>query len=475
MVIGWLADNLGLTPDQPTEGDLSGTLRGPGRAVNAANTFIPVYGTEGPNEGFNRNAVQQGMMGSAGRSAPQIGGGGFDMSGGGMSFGQAMGTASALSGMASGGPPSLSQLLQMQRGAQAGQGLRVREGLSMGTMMRGSGTGYNTGIAGGLGTQQAAGNPNAQQNQARNMAGEVRGAQEQLLGDLQKQAAGEGPSLAQFEADRMRDANLNQSLALAASQPGVSAGLALRQAQQQAGAGGIAAAQQATAGRMQEQLNAQGQLGALAGQIRAGDMQTRGQDLQFRGQDIGLAQSNQQANLQQQALNDAMSRYYTSQSIGMDQADFQRQLAARQLDLQNQQAYNNALAGLAGANMQGQAAGTGALLGGLGTLGGAGILALSDERAKENIKQSDSEEISDFLRSIRAVNYDYVGDDMPKSQVGVLAQDIEQTPVGASMVVDTPGGKMLNVGSGLGVALNALSQINERLERLENKGKRGGR
>ena len=51
--------------------------------------------------------------------------------------------------------------------------------------------------------------------------------------------------------------------------------------------------------------------------------------------------------------------------------------------------------------------------------------------------------------------------------VGVMAQDLEKTPMGASFVKDTPRGKQVDYGHGLAAILASQANIHDRLRQLE--------
>ena len=51
--------------------------------------------------------------------------------------------------------------------------------------------------------------------------------------------------------------------------------------------------------------------------------------------------------------------------------------------------------------------------------------------------------------------------------VGVMAQDLEKSPMGASFVKDTPAGKQVDYGHGLAAILASQANIHDRLRTLE--------
>ncbi len=108
------------------------------------------------------------------------------------------------------------------------------------------------------------------------------------------------------------------------------------------------------------------------------------------------------------------------------------------------------------------------------TIGGifqsAGTIALlaSDKILKENIVPSDSE-ILDFLEKLKPKKYTYKDEKYGKGdQYGFLAQDLEKHPVGKSMVVNTPEGKMVDYSRAIAVILAAESLLSKRIKDLED-------
>jgi hypothetical protein len=94
----------------------------------------------------------------------------------------------------------------------------------------------------------------------------------------------------------------------------------------------------------------------------------------------------------------------------------------------------------------------------------------SDIRAKTNISPG-SGEVESFLDALNAYTYEYKDPDAPGSDAGmftgVMAQDLEKTPMGASFVQDTPNGKQVDYGHGLAAILASQANIHDRLKQLE--------
>lgn len=59
-----------------------------------------------------------------------------------------------------------------------------------------------------------------------------------------------------------------------------------------------------------------------------------------------------------------------------------------------------------------------------------------------------------------------IGHDPQQQQYGVMAQDLEKTPMGASVVRDTPMGKVIDVPKATGVQFAALSDLQDQINRL---------
>lgn len=108
---------------------------------------------------------------------------------------------------------------------------------------------------------------------------------------------------------------------------------------------------------------------------------------------------------------------------------------------------------------------TGGVIGAAGQAA-SGALAKSDEREKENIEDVD---LDDFMGSLKPKSFEYKEPDSPGATdgttVGVMAQDVEKTPVGRTMVKETKDGKMLDMQKGFSVVLAALAALHDKLEK----------
>jgi hypothetical protein len=170
---------------------------------------------------------------------------------------------------------------------------------------------------------------------------EFRTGQQQLIAQLQAQAAGRGPSLAGMQAFAAADRGMAQQQSLAAGAAPGNEALAARQAMQNSAGINSNLAQTSAQARLAEQMAAQQQLGGVLGQARGMDINNE----QFNAAATNNRNLNQAGlTMQQRQMND------------------QREQFMRQLELQN-----------AGAQMSGQTPNT------IGTQfmsGGANALAM---------------------------------------------------------------------------------------------------
>lgn len=156
----------------------------------------------------------------------------------------------------------------------------------------------NRQLQAGIGGAQ--GRPGAQIGQYERSAGgqEFRTGQQQLISQLQAQAAGRGPSLAGMQAQQAADQGMAQQLSMAAGAgPGNEAIMARQAMQNNAGItqGNAMTAAQA---RMAEQMGARQQLAGVLGQARGMDINNE----QFNAGNYNQRQYGQ-AQLNQQNLN----------------------------------------------------------------------------------------------------------------------------------------------------------------------------
>lgn len=109
----------------------------------------------------------------------------------------------------------------------------------------------------------------------------------------------------------------------------------------------------------------------------------------------------------------------------------------------------------------------------LGAVGGvAGLASLSDRRAKKNIADGE-EEADELVKALRAKTWEYRDPKQPGAGpgrfLGDMAQNIEKTRVGKTIVRDTPRGKMIDGGRLAAALAAAMPGIDKRISKLERK------
>lgn len=287
---------------------------------------------------------------------------------------------------------------------------------------------------------------------------------QQLIRDLQAQARGEGPSLAQAQLQAAQDRNLAQQLAAAATQRGGNVALSQRQLAQQAAQTGQQTAQQAAQARIQEAMQARQELGQQLSQE---------QELSDRliTQYTQLGFSARQA--EQQAKAD-LERLRVQQALGAAGIEQTERASFRQFQTQQE----DRLAGFLAPGIDMLTGGGGGGAGGGGGGGGAGGMAamgsslFSDKDLKKDIKKSDAD-VQEFLDKIKSYSFKYKDKEMQgeskDSNYGVLAQDLEKSKAGKSIVQKTPKGRAIDTVKGYGLVLAAQSNLNERLKKLEKR------
>lgn len=99
----------------------------------------------------------------------------------------------------------------------------------------------------------------------------------------------------------------------------------------------------------------------------------------------------------------------------------------------------------------------------------SGGSAMSDERVKTGVKGGDAK-LSGFLEALSAEQYHYKD---PKHGEGVhvspMAQDLEKTELGKSLVEETPEGKRVNYGKAGGLFLATAAMHQDRINAIEKK------
>jgi len=293
-----------------------------------------------------------------------------------------------------------------------------------------------------------------------------RDAQLRQLGQLQGIASGQQQGAGELATQRqMANANAAQQ-SMARMARGGNAALAYRNAANNTAANGISAAGLGQQAALQDQMNAQGLLSQVGAAGRQGDFAT-----------------NQLNSSNYLALLNGMN--------SMDAAQLGGANAANIANASNQNAFRGSLlsAGGQAAGMLGQRSGQGqqpqlqtpGWSGGAGGGGGGDNLmrpdgTVSDERAKTAVADArgDIDRMLDGLATSRGpvsfVYRDPAAAEAAGGRVtGVMAQDLERSPAGKSMVADTPAGKVVDAKKAAMVALAASARLHERLKQLEDE------
>ncbi len=102
------------------------------------------------------------------------------------------------------------------------------------------------------------------------------------------------------------------------------------------------------------------------------------------------------------------------------------------------------------------------------------IGSMSDERQKKNISNTSDPEVEDFLDNINGSKYQYKNPNLlgadNKTHYSPMAQELEQSDIGKSMVYTQPNGtKMVDYGRGFGALMATTANLNKRLNKLETK------
>lgn len=101
------------------------------------------------------------------------------------------------------------------------------------------------------------------------------------------------------------------------------------------------------------------------------------------------------------------------------------------------------------------------------------VSAMSDERQKDGTRHEPSGggELAELLRAIRPVSFDYKDPEKDGAgrHVGLLAQDLERSEAGRTMVKETSRGKMVDGGQAALAGLAAAADLNRRVARLEGR------
>jgi hypothetical protein len=96
---------------------------------------------------------------------------------------------------------------------------------------------------------------------------------------------------------------------------------------------------------------------------------------------------------------------------------------------------------------------------------------MSDEDNKKDVKKDTM--LHAFLDKLEPVTYDYKNPTgemgmTPGKHMGIIAQDVEKASGGASMIVETPKGKAIDLASAVGMLMSAATDAHDRLSMIED-------
>jgi hypothetical protein len=291
--------------------------------------------------------------------------------------------------------------------------------------------------------------------------GQFRGMQMSLAQQLLAQSQGQGPSLAQMQLQQASDRNFSQALAMAQSTRGAGAAGAVRQLANQRASIGQQLAADSGMLRLQEQQQAQGLLGQVAGTARNTDV---GLATSQAGLHQDAAGRNLGATMQQRELNDRAVQFYLAQGMTLAQAQQQAALEMERLIANN--AIGQADIGLKRNDQNMQL--YGAVAKGAGDTIATAAKAFSDERLKTDIKPA-GKKLYELLDSAEAHEYRYKDPKHGSPRISSMAQELEKSELGRQMVEETPEGKRVDYGKGLGTMLASQAELHRRLKALESK------
>jgi len=254
--------------------------------------------------------------------------------------------------------------------------------------------------------------------------------------------------------------------------------------------------QAALAGEQQRQGNVSAYNAAIASQRGVNPTaaaMSMGQNLSSMNAQTGANVQNLQAQNSwqaQQANQQAILNMY-GQQMGQNTAAYQAQMGQATTE-RGQDITANTANKATNANI------FGSIMGGAGgVVGGIGAM-FSDERAKqpvdygshlhehlmgragqkEEMQESGKQSTEQFMSSLKPNEFEYkpgtIADDDGKPHTGVMAQDLEKTPSGASAVMDTPDGKMVDVKQLAAMLAASVGDLHMRLSHLEGRGKQNG-
>jgi hypothetical protein len=286
---------------------------------------------------------------------------------------------------------------------------------------------------------------------------------DQLLGDV---SANERASQAQIEDQMARRGMQSSGAALMSQLQNKQSGA--NQAKQKA--------MQMAAQAQQNTIGALSQLGMTSTQMANQDFNRKATIASAKD---AISKSNAMNRQNVDAQNIASRQNIANQGVNIANQQQMYNAGAKQQVLDNkfkQAGAQNAVSQNMANNYMGQAQAQqqadAATMGAIASVGAAAAGAPSDARVKMNVEEGGSS-IKDMLDKLTAHKYDYkegIIEDpsMEKPQLGVMAQDLEQSEMGSQMVEEDENGvKRVDYANNASTMMAALAELNDRLNKLE--------
>ena len=282
---------------------------------------------------------------------------------------------------------------------------------------------------------------------------QFRAAQMGLVGNLAGVLSGQAPSVAQIQQQQAFGQQMAQQQGLAAAYGrGGNQALALRNAMGNVGQLGAQQAGASALLRAQEQATARGQMNDV---LTSG----RGQDIGFAGQNAANIQAGNALNAQMQQQANANNQQAQISTRGQNIQNTQN-MAGNVLQANQNQA--TALGAAYNAQAAHNQANASLVSSGIGALA-----MLSDKRTKEDIETADTGMMREFLSKMKPQTWRYKG--QQEQHVGPMAQDVEKSKVGKTIVRETPAGKAIDLPSASTALLAAVADLHRRIAAVEGK------
>ena len=265
--------------------------------------------------------------------------------------------------------------------------------------------------------------------------------QQFLIDALKSRMAGEAPSVAELQLRRTRDRNVQDVMGMAGSaRGGVNPALLQRQALQTGGAIGQEAAGQAAVLRAGEQAQAEQAMQAAVG-------------------------------TQQQVENQRAQLIQQYQALGMtaEQAQFAANQRLEEMRVETEQREADRAAGVTSARESRQSDVAGAGIGGLAALL---PFLFSDKRLKEKITPG-TKAVRAVMERLQPYSFEYKNAGKPGTArgpvVGVMAQDLQKSPLGRDMVTESKDGLQVDAVKAISAALAGNADLHHRVKALEHR------